>query len=301
MITLISPNTHTHTNCSAILLLKIKIISMTPQSTYQTPYTMEIGYDKNSRPSKIKMFIALNKCTPSPQPSTWPRAPIPIAIIVNPHSIFRFIFDKFTKSRHVVDSWLDIYPEAYVVWHKHQQMHESCSNRRKMKCFSTFSHLGHNPYVAWTISRWILFKIIKFDFGQDMAADGRLYRPNSMSFGPFFIIHSLACRKYTIWSSMRQSIWSKWLFVCGSTCPNLRQQSNAWNGNLSYETEDTITPALLHCDTQKSTKRGYLCAIFHAKRVPFAEWEMHEKRDSPGISLSAGETCSVYCWAIHST
>lgn len=37
---------------SAIILLKIKMITMTPQSTIQTPYTMDSGYDKNSRPSK---------------------------------------------------------------------------------------------------------------------------------------------------------------------------------------------------------------------------------------------------------
>lgn len=37
---------------SAIVLLKIKMITMTPQSSIQTPYTMDPGYDKNSRPSE---------------------------------------------------------------------------------------------------------------------------------------------------------------------------------------------------------------------------------------------------------
>lgn len=40
-------------NISAIILFKIKMITMTPQSTIQTPYMMDAGYDKNSRPSKI--------------------------------------------------------------------------------------------------------------------------------------------------------------------------------------------------------------------------------------------------------
>lgn len=42
---------------SAIILFKIKMITMTPPPpTIQTPYTMDPGYDKNSRPSMTRYF-----------------------------------------------------------------------------------------------------------------------------------------------------------------------------------------------------------------------------------------------------
>ncbi|XP_055312389.1 glycine receptor subunit alpha-2-like [Sitodiplosis mosellana] len=43
----------------AIILFKIKMITMTPQSTIQTPYTMDSGYDKNSRPSTSQTDVTI--------------------------------------------------------------------------------------------------------------------------------------------------------------------------------------------------------------------------------------------------
>lgn len=44
--------------CSAIMLFKMKMmIATTPQLPIQTPYTMDSGYDKNSRPSKKYSLI----------------------------------------------------------------------------------------------------------------------------------------------------------------------------------------------------------------------------------------------------